>query len=295
MGLLTSTIYLLFGLLIFNQYLQRLLDSKAKVMWAIIFLLTFPTSFFFNSVYTESMFFCFVISTFYFLHKKNYLVAGIFAYAAALTRIVGIFLIIPFLVLFAVKVYEAYRNKTIWTVIKENFSLLFASLFPVLGFGTYSFYLWKVSGDPLLFFHSQTAFSAGRQTSLILFPQVIYRYLKIFFTADFNFTYFVAVIEFSFFIFALGILSWQFFKLIKNREKLNTHLLGINLFSFASLLLPTLTGTFLSIPRFLIVMPAIFIALAELKGFKIKVGITTVFVVLHIILLGYFVQGYFIS
>lgn len=294
-GLLTSAIYCLLGLLVFNTYLGRLLDSKTKVMWSLIFLLTFPTSFFFNGVYTESMFFFFIVSAFYFLHKKNYVLAGIIAYAGALTRIVGVFLIIPFLVILAAEIYAAYKNNRIFTALKQNLSLLFASFLPLLGFGTYSFYLWKTSGDPLLFFHSQTAFSAGRQTSLILFPQVMYRYLKIFFTADFNFIYFIAIIEFLFFMFALTILSWQLYKLVKNRKNLQIHLLSLNLFSMASLLLPTLTGTFLSIPRFIIVMPAIFVALAELKSFKTKVFITIIFAVLHIILLGYFVQGYFIS
>jgi len=75
----------------------------------------------------------------------------------------------------------------------------------------------------------------------------------------------------------------------------NYDLLALDLFSFANLLLPTLTGTFSSIPRYSLFSISIFIYLGQLKNNYIKYLILIIFVILHILLLGYFTQGYFIS
>src|SRR3989344_63497 len=80
-GLIISNFSFLLGLIIFSKYLkvilgrsetttpESLLDSgrprsslarmtqRSLVIWLIIFLLTFPTSFFFGSIYTEGLFF----------------------------------------------------------------------------------------------------------------------------------------------------------------------------------------------------------------------------------------------
>jgi Gpi18-like mannosyltransferase len=53
----------------------------------IIFLLIFPTAFFLNAVYTESLFLFLSLATFYYALKKNFFSAGIFGFFASLTRL----------------------------------------------------------------------------------------------------------------------------------------------------------------------------------------------------------------
>jgi hypothetical protein len=169
-------------------------------------------------------------------------------------------------------------------------------LSPLLGLGLYCLYLYKTTGDPFFFFSSQPAFGASRSTHLISFFQVYWRYFKIFFTATHNFQYFISIIEFSFFTFVFVILLLD---LIKNltlpRTRKNFDLLSLNLFSLVNIVLPTLTGTFLSIPRFSLISLSFFIYLAQIKNIYIKCLISGIFLIFHVLLLGYFTQGYFIS
>ncbi|EKD65755.1 MAG: hypothetical protein ACD_49C00094G0001, partial [uncultured bacterium (gcode 4)] len=87
-GLIISNISFLIGITIFARSYK---DSS----WMMFFLLAFPTSFFFGAVYTEGLFFLLLISTLYFLKKENYLAVIVFAFLTSLTRLVGVFLIIP--------------------------------------------------------------------------------------------------------------------------------------------------------------------------------------------------------
>ena len=105
----------------------------------------------------------------------------------------------------------------------------------------------------VVFFRVQPVFGANRSTNLILLPQVYFRYLKIFFTANWNFQYFVSLIEFFIFTFVFIVLILDLLKIVKFSEnwKLkigNYERLSLSMFSFINLLLPTLTGTFSSIP-----------------------------------------------
>jgi len=72
-------------------------------------------------------------------------------------------------------------------------------------------------------------------------------------------------------------------------------LLSLNIFSFTNLLLPTLTGTFSSIPRYSLFSLSFFLYLSQLQSKRIKVGLAVVFITLQIVLLSLFVQGYFVG
>ncbi len=281
-GLLISNLSFLIGLFVFKKYLDSVLKNNNKVFWTIVFLITFPTAFFFGALYTEGLFFLFVVLTFYFLKKENYLLTSLFAFLAATTRFIGLFLVVP------IVLYIFLKEK------KLNFNLpkLTATFAPVLGLGSYGFYLWKTFGDPLLFFTSQTAFSAGRSTKLILFPQVYFRYLKIFLNTPLNFQFFISLLEISVFTTVFFSLLWF---LYKNWREGNVDLTVLSVFSLINVLVPTLTGTFLSIPRFALISLSFFILLSEVKKPKIKLAIAVFFIFLHTVLLAFFIQGYFVS
>ena len=279
-ALLISNIFFFFGLFIFKKYLEQFLP-KEKVFWTIIFLLTFPTSFFLHAVYPHGLFIFALASSLLFMRKKKYLLASFAAALSSTIRLIGIFIFIPFLL-------------TIFNDKKRKIIHFLYALTPFIGLAAYSIYLYKTTGDPFYFFNSQPAFGANRSTSLISLPQVYFRYLKIFTSASLNFQFLVSLFEFFVFTFVFGCLLWQLKTLLKEKNK-NTDLLGLNLFSIAAILLPTLTGTFSSIPRYALEAPAFFIFLAQIKNIKIKFSLVLVFAILHVVLLAFFTQGYFVS
>ena len=307
-GLIISNSCFLIGLYYCYQYLKLLFpNNQQRHILVLVLLLLFPTSFFFGAVYTEGLFFMLVILVIYSLKKNNYGLVSIFAILASLTRLVGVFLIIPIgLHLFNQFINHQPSKKINWLKLFDLKSLL-TLLSPVIGLALYCFYLFITTGDLLFFLSSQPAFGANRSSHVIFLPQVIYRYIKIFITATPDSRYFVSVIEFGFFWFVLVVLLLDLFKhlninfhsikSLKNFKIIivNYDLLGLNLFSLANLLLPTLTGTLSSVPRYLLLSISMFIYLSQVNNKTIKTLILIGFFLLHILLLGLFSQGYFIA
>lgn len=298
-ALLVSNVSFGIGLIFFNKLLKQ---WGIKTNTTIFFLLSFPTAFFFGIVYTEGLFFMLFILSLYFLQRKNYWAAGLCAALSSFTRLIGIFLIIPFFFQVLVDNNARFNLKLI---IKNYKFLLFS---PLLGLFSYMAYLWKTTGDPLFFFNSQPIFGAHRSTRLILLPQVYFRYLRILFTASHDFQWFLSLFEISMFSFVLPILvldlvkiSQQIFKSSTNLRglqwpiKTSYKLLGLNIFSLINLVLPTLTGTFSSIPRYALFSLSFFIYLTQIKSKEIQWGIVILFITLQIILFSLFVQGYFVG
>ncbi|KKP67609.1 MAG: hypothetical protein UR68_C0008G0011 [Candidatus Roizmanbacteria bacterium GW2011_GWA2_35_19] len=322
-GLIVSNVSFLVGLYVFYKYLKLTMVnfSRLQSKLIILFILAFPTSFFFGAVYTEGLFFLLLISTLYFLKKESYFLVGFFAILASLTRFVGVFLVIPIIFHWLSKSFRGIshlaetekssdkreRNPRFAGFLTRlivgfemTWKVIIITLSPLFGLGLYCFYLWKTTGDPLFFLNVQPVFGANRSTQLILLPQVIWRYLKIFFTASWNFQYFISAIEFLFFSFVFIILVFDLlkhFKFISNFkfQIKNFDRLGLSLFSFANIILPTLTGTLSSIPRYSLFSISVFIFLSEIKNNLLKTLIIIIFLILHIVLFGFFRQGYFIS
>jgi len=167
-GLLISHVSLVFALLGLWKLVR--LDFKRNVaQLSILLLLVFPTSFYFASVYSESLFLAVVVWSFYFARNKKWLLAGILGAVATATRIMGIALI-PALV---VEAWIQTRNT------KENFDIktLVGLMLPVIGILAYMYYLNNTTGDPLEFFNTVSIFGEQRSTALVLLPQVFYRYV----------------------------------------------------------------------------------------------------------------------
>src|SRR3989304_7194930 len=264
------------------------LIGKEKTLWFIFLLTIFPTSFFFGMVYTESLFLMFFISYLYsFKHEKHFL-ASVFGFLTGVTRLIGIFTFIPILI------YLIINRKKI--DVKNTFVILS----PILGFLSYAYYLYLTTGDFLKFLHVQPQFGANRSAEIILLPQVIFRYFKIFITANIDFVYFVAVVEFVVFCFVFGLLLYQLSKLLKKQYKIKkpenySWLIGLNIFSLINLVLPTLTGTFTSVPRYVLLSLSFFITLAFVDSKLIKYTVSIVFIIFHVIFLSYFYRNFFIG
>lgn len=211
----------------------------------------------------------------------------VLGYVAAMTRLVGLFLFVPFIV-HSIMMYKKDKSKTLVA------TFIGVIISPFLGLLTFISYLWIVYGEPLKFITGVQTYGEQRASLFILFPQVMYRYIKIFLTAQPNFQYFIAAVEFVIFTSFLSILLYGITKSFL--QKKDMYLAGtLGLFSLINLILPSLTGSFSSIPRYALASLYVFIFLGRIKPAAIKIPVVILFVVFHIILLAYFVQGYFVS
>lgn len=78
---------------LFKLVLQET-GSKTLAQKSIFYLLAFPTSFYLGAVYTESLFLFLTLAAFYFAINKKWILAFLFASLTALTRTVGVFVIL---------------------------------------------------------------------------------------------------------------------------------------------------------------------------------------------------------
>lgn len=244
--------------------------------------IVFPTSFFFFVVYNESIFFLFSLIFLNSIYSKKHKTALLFGFLAASTRLVGVFLVIP-------AIFQFIQEK------KITKSLLISFSGPILGLIAYMIYLFQKTGDPIFFFSAQPSFGANRSTHIILLPQVIFRYLKIFFTANHDFVYFVAIMEMIALIVGLFCLwkCYQFFTKMDSSPKKN-FLLLIIIFSSISYLLPTLTGTLSSLPRYLLTTPLTYWGLALIDSKK-QFILLLISLMAQFVLFSLFSSGYFLS
>jgi len=281
--------YLISGLLVSNlsfflalYLLFRLitLDFKEKVAKrAILFLLVFPTAFYFGSLYTESLFLLLSVASFYFARKGNWFLAGLFGGLASSTRLTGIFL-------FPALIIEWYFQG------RSEDRLRIKNLFPLslicFGLLSYMWYLEKTLGDPLYFFHMQPLFGAERSgDKIILLYQVFWRYFRMILTTRLDVLYFSVWLEFLSSILFLALIFFSFFRLR----------ISYSVYMIFAYLAPTLTGTFSSMPRYVLVLFPGFIILSLLaeKHRLLRIAYPIIAVVLLAISTALFTRGYWVS
>lgn len=280
-GILISQISFFCSLIVLSKIV--LLDfNKSIETKTLLLLLLFPLSFFYHAVYTDALFLFFSTASFYAARKSHWFLAGALGFFTGLTRLVGI-------VLAPVLVIEWYLQNKLKGGSVSNLARSFFTqhaywilLVPV-GLITYGFYLQSAFGDFLLFQKSMHHWGQGE----MVFPlQVVYRYLKILLTTPVNFVYSVALLELiaTFLYFSLSI-----YVLRKIR-------LSYGVFMLLVLLIPTFTGTFQGMPRYLLHLFPGFIGLALLASSKtILWGVIIVFILLQFVFVGLFTRGYFIA
>ena len=256
--------------------LTRLDFSEKTAKKTVLALVLFPTAFFFLSLYTESWFLFLLLSSFYLARKKEWIKAGLIGAIASASRIIGVFLIPALL-------YQWWKNKQ-----KRNLSQLVGAVLPAGGLLAYMIYLQIKFGDPLMFAHVQEGFGAGRTTSgFILLYQVFWRYLKMIFTVDpANPIYFTVWLELLSAIFFLGLLAYAWRKGIRK---------SYLIFAVFAYLLPTLTGTFSSMPRYVLVLFPAFMVLGSIKNRYLYWAWITISILLLLITTMLFTRGYWVA
>jgi len=303
-ALFISSLSLLGG--IYFLYQLVLLDYKEKIAKrTVFFLLIFPSAFFFALVYTESLFLFLSVGAFYFARTKNWVLAGILAGLASATRLVGIFLLPALLVewiqqdkfknqISKIKIaYQNIKRKNIFefSPVIFHFSFLIFNLLPLflvpLGLLFYMRFLAINYQDPLLFLHVQPAFGVQRSADkLILYYQVIWRYLKMIAATKPDPLFFTVWIEFISTLSFLILIVIAYFKKIR---------MSYLVYTILSYFVSTLTGTFVSMPRFLLVLFPCFICLALIENKLFRLAISIIFLIISFSMVSLFVRGYFVS
>lgn len=284
-GLSVSVVSLFFALFIFYK-LIRLDYQKSIAKRAVIYLLIFPTAFYFAAVYTESLFLFFVLASFYFARTKHWWLAGIVGMLATCTRLPGIFLFPALAIELWFQAGLHQKSQKDWQYFISNLMPLF---FIPLGLIGYMSYLSARFQDPLLFVHVQPYFGAGREaTKLVLLYQVFYRYLKMLVACEkMTPTYFVVVLEL---LTGAGFLFLTLFAWLRRWHSYVT-------FMALAYLTPTLTGTFSSLPRYALALFPGFILLAiwAEKYRWVRILYPLIAISLLIISLLFFTRGYWLA
>ncbi len=261
--------------LIFLWKLLRLDFSKQISFLTLILLLFFPTSFYFASVYNESLFLLLAILSFYCARTNRWVLASIFGFIASATRIFG-------LLLFPALLIEAWQNKL-------SFRRMLVLFLIPLGLGVYMIYQYLTVGNALAFYNLQKIVGEQHQSGFTFLPQVYFRYIKMLLTVDMTHPiYQTIVLEFIVGILFFFLPIYGYFKKIR---------VSYLVFALLGFLMPTIQGSFSSVPRYVIVFFPSFLAAAlwiENKPGVLKLiilisSLTILFIETTLFLRGYWV------
>lgn len=272
-GIILSNIFLLVSLLVL-----KITTGKKNFLWHSLLILSFPTAYYFGATYTESLFLLLLLLFVYFLKNKKYIVAGVIVGIASATRVIGI-LFLPVLIIQMLD--DIIKNKS-----KITSKILLTLLISPSGLIIYMCYLWRRFNNPLIFISSQPGFGAERSgLPIITFPQVVFRYIKMFISVKNEYQVFTILNEFVLSILVLGLIIWAF----KRTD------FGIWLLSLLIFLTPTLTGTLSSMPRYVLFSYILLVSSIVTWRPNVKLGLIGLMIIFQLILLALFSRGYWVS
>jgi Gpi18-like mannosyltransferase len=273
-GLVISNLFFLITLV--GIYKLVKLDYEEQIAkLTIVLFLVFPTSFYFGTYYTESIFLSLVIWSFLFARQSKFFLAALLAAFASATRVIGV-------IMFPVLILELLIQK------KKNF---WPILISPLGILIYMYYLQQQTGDLLIFFHQIAIFGEQRSSGLVLLPQVVYRYIfKIFPALPYNYfpILFTTYLEASITLIFLILIVIGIFKLR----------LSYSFYATFALIIPTLVGSFSSMPRYALVVFPVFILISIYLNKLPKIYTYFVFSAMLLLLViaeSLFWRGYWLS
>ena len=166
-GFLLSNAAFLGALFFLYKLTELELDSDSAKR-TVFYLALFPTSFFFSSIYTESLFLLLAVATMYYARRQIWILAALLGLFTAATRNLGV-LLCPLVVWEWLRVQgwslKNLHKKESWTNLLHGFrhhwfDLIIISIIP-LGLFAYVYFLQINFERPLAFIETQAAW--GRQ------------------------------------------------------------------------------------------------------------------------------------
>lgn len=113
-GLIVSNICFLGALRVFYLLAEQLLPDISSVKRSLVYLVIFPTSFFFFAPYGESLYFLGAVTGLYYATRKKWITAGLWGGLAALSRLPGLMIVIP-LTWTVWQEWKSTRDWRVWT------------------------------------------------------------------------------------------------------------------------------------------------------------------------------------
>ena len=152
-------------LLVACYYMYRLTaleEDEETSLNSVKYLLIYPTAFVLSGVFTESLYLMLIVMSFYYAKKGRWPIACVLGLFLAMTRSIGVFLILPL-------AYEYIKSKEFkLNRIKPDIALLL--LIP-LGFCMFMAYNFYLTGDPVAFMHSESAWGKQAGNPIIILYQ----------------------------------------------------------------------------------------------------------------------------
>jgi hypothetical protein len=245
-GLVVSNVAFLFGLLFFYKLVEHQYN-RVVAHRAIFYVSIFPTAIFFSAVYTESLFFALTVASFYYIREHKWLTAGLFGGLAALTRVEGVLLFVPFVIeVFTPAAAGSWKN--LFAGRARALRVAIGALLIPAGLFAYMGVLWILRGDPLYFSHVQTHWNRHLAAPWVS----VWHSLALMFTTHTPQTVAGQGIELVFTALMVAVLVAGFNRL---RPSFSAYL-GL------SILVPMSTSSLMSMPRFALVLFPMFVVLA---------------------------------
>ena len=155
-GILLSIVFFVVAAALLHRLVA--LDLSPRVaFWSVVLLSVFPASFFFQAVYSESLFLLASVACFWFTRKRAWALAGVCGLLASATRLAGVVLLVPM----ALTYWHDRRRGEV------SDRTLFSFLLVPAGVGLYALYLWLALGDIHLFGSAEQRW--GREPTFPLF------------------------------------------------------------------------------------------------------------------------------
>lgn len=260
-GLIISNVALFFALLFLYKLVEHEFD-RTVARRAIFYISIFPTAVFFSAVYTESLFLMLTVASFYYMRERRWWLAGFIGLFAALTRVEGVLLAVPFAIEW-------------WSANRGNFRAGMANLVPILliplGLMLFMGYLWILNADPLYFTHVQSHWNRQLAAPWTSIGNSLHKIA----TAVGPQTVAQQILELVFTGLMIGVL-------IGGWKKLKPSYIA---YMGLSILMPLCTSSLMSMPRFALVLFPMFAILALWGG---RPRINNAIVALSLPLLGLF-------
>jgi hypothetical protein len=229
---------------------------------SVVYLALFPTSLFFQAIYSEGLFLLLTLACFHFARDGRWWLAGFAGLLATLTRSAGVLLVVPMLVY--------YFERRDWRHKRTDMQIMAVILVPA-GLAAWMAYLWQRTGDPIAFSHVQRdwgrAFAAA---PLVLWEGVLEAVRgarQLLWTPSgaghsLQSAYYAptaSVLGLPFLVFALG-------ALVAGVRRLPAAYIGYAVVSLLFYLsFPVRDAPLLSLPRFVVVVFPLFVALATVS------------------------------
>ncbi len=237
-GWIVSGTFMILSCMILLKLVKEFHQGIAEPLYAVFLLLIFPTAFFLNAVYTESLFLFLSLSTFYWAFRRNYVLVGIFGFLAAITRVTGVLLFVPLVI----------HMWMLWRTDGESVKKAWALVLIPCGTAVFFLYHWIFYGDPLLFFTIESAWGRSFAVNKDHF---------IFLTHASRANFFLDV---SYLVFGLGVAAY----LMRIKQY------AYSVYMFSTIGVAVASGTLMSIGRYILVLFPIYIVGAMIKNDVIR-------------------------